>query len=80
MGNKIENAMNKMISDNKSKINKIKKCINQKCINQKCKRFTQKKAKVNCVKKYCKNETDMLVNNVSKKDIKKLNKLFRKPK
>jgi hypothetical protein len=83
LGNKIQNEMRQFQANNKTKLNKLKKCVKQNC-----KKFTQKKAKENCIQKHCKNETDALVNdvadiikkNVSKKDIKNLGKIFKKPK
>jgi len=93
--NDINNIMKKIKLNNKSKINELKKCINQNCkkFTQKNttfieRLFNQKKTKVTCVKKYCKNETDALnphiasviKQNVSKKDIKKLTKLLEKSK
>ena len=61
LGNKIQNEMRQFETKNKTKFNKLKKCINQNCKN-----FTQKKTNDNCIEKHCKNETDALVNNLSK--------------
>ena len=83
LGNKIQNEIHQIKANNKTKLNKLKKCVKQNC-----KKFTQKKTKDNCIQKHCKNETDALVNdvadiikkNVSKQDIKNLGKIFKKSK